>query len=560
MRSHVVFSAALLLAMAVPTASRLVAQPAAPVALSGVVSSPKEGKMEGVLVTVRREGANRTVTVVSNAQGEYRVPRTHIEPGRYSVVIRATGYDLDGPAIVEVAADKASTLDLRLAPTKDLASQLTSLEWAMSFPGTQEEKDKFVYQAKSCNYCHNYTRIVKSKHNAQEFEAVIHRMNGYYPDGTAVSNDGRGWGQKLLKFGDSFGKMTPNGPNEGSSDRWGSWPVAELALYLEKLNLSGGKTTWAYEPKAMLPRPKGRETQVIITQWDMPRKVTTSHDMSVDSKGNVWYGDEAHQIVGMLNPQTNEFKEYELPTVSPFSLGGVRDVQVDADDNVFFPMRVEGGASLLTKLDPKTGKVTTVEGATGQFTALGPGNKIWMGGAGSEFTRVDAKAGKLEATFPGRGYQVVVNSKGNPYIGGGAGVVGYDVAADKPLSYPLPTKGGFARRGKMDAKDRFWFGEYYGDKIGVFDTKTEQFKEWPLRKYSTPYTASAPDKQDYVWAPSNMSDRIFRLNPQTGEVLEYLMPTEMDTKEIEFSPTDKGVSALMANMRTARIVRVEPLD
>jgi hypothetical protein len=38
------------------------------------------------------------------------------------------------------------------------------------------------------------------------------------------------------------------------------------------------------------------------------------------------------------------------------------------------------------------------------------------------------------------------------------------------------------------------------------------------------------------------------------------MPSEIDVKEIEFSPTDKGVSALMSNMRSARILRVEPLD
>ena len=31
------------------------------------------------------------------------------------------------------------------------------------------------------------------------------------------------------------------------------------------------------------------------------------------------------------------------------------------------------------------------------------------------------------------------------------------------------------RRGMMDAQDRLWFGEYRGDKIGMFDTKTEKF-------------------------------------------------------------------------------------
>jgi streptogramin lyase len=94
----------------------------------------------------------------------------------------------------------------------------------------------------------------------------------------------------------------------------------------------------------------------------------------------------------------------------------------------------------------------------------------------------------------------------------------------------------------------------------MFDTKTETFKEWPLRKWSTPYSASAPDRQGHVWAPSNMSDRLFRLNPETGELVEYLMPSEIDVKEIEFSPTAKGVAAVMTNMRAARILRVEVID
>ena len=58
-----------------------------------------------------------------------------------------------------------------------------------------------------------------------------------------------------------------------------------------------------------------------------------------------------------------------------------------------------------------------------------------------------------------------------------------------------------------------------------------------------------------------MSDRVMRLDPRTGEMVEYLMPTELDTKEIHLDPSssDRPV-ILFANVRNARIVRVEPLD
>ncbi len=63
----------------------------APAALSGVVSAQEEGKMEGVLITARRDGANFTVSVVSDAQGKDGFPRTHLESGKYTLAMRAVG-------------------------------------------------------------------------------------------------------------------------------------------------------------------------------------------------------------------------------------------------------------------------------------------------------------------------------------------------------------------------------------------------------------------------------------------------------------------------------------
>src|SRR5678815_2143170 len=46
-------------------------QPATPAALTGTVRSAKEGPMEGVLVSAKRNGSTITTTVVTNAQGVY---------------------------------------------------------------------------------------------------------------------------------------------------------------------------------------------------------------------------------------------------------------------------------------------------------------------------------------------------------------------------------------------------------------------------------------------------------------------------------------------------------
>ena len=521
--------------------------------------------MEGVVVSARRDGGNFTVSVVSDAQGKYSFPATHLDPGKYVISIRAVGYDLVSPGPVEVTSGRAATVDLKLQKTSDLASQLSSLEWAMSIPGTTEQKDKLVYQSASCAYCHAWERIMKSKYTADQFVPLITRMQTYYTDGTAVSRDGRGRGQLAVPETVAAAETNP---------AWGREPFGvpkkDLAAYLATVNLSGGRTSWPYELKT-LPRPTGKGTRVIITQYDLPRPDTVAHDLDLDSKGTVWYTDESRMFFGKMDPKTGVFAEYPLPAVPPGDLPGARDIQVDRDDNVWFPRRIAKAAVVLTKYDPKTKELSTIPGVGTQFMALGPEGKIWAG-----WTRVDPKTMKVEASYnwekspdippgPHRQYVdlTVVNSKGNPYAPdiGGAYIIGIDAVTSAVKFFQVPTPRSSPRRGRMDAQDRFWFAEYTGDKVGMFDTRTEKFREWPMpHKYTTPYAVSAPDRNGYVYATSNTAERLIRLDPRTGETVEYQVPTEFDSKKIAHDPTTARSTLWMVNTRTARIMKVEPLD
>ena len=233
-------------------------------------------------------------------------------------------------------------------------------------------------------------------------------------------------------------------------------------------------------------------------------------------------------------------------------------------------MRTPSG-TILTKFDPTTEELSTVEGTGGQFLALGPDGKIWIG-----LTRVNPATMQIDGTFswnespnlppgPHGSYAglIGVNSKGDPYLTDfrGSYIIGIDVETDEAQFYEVPTRNSMPRRARMDAQDRFWFAEYTGDKIGVFDTRTQEFQEWPVPyQYTTPYTVTSPDKNGYVYASSNMTERLARLDPRTGEVIEYQMPTDFDSKKIAHDPTTDGTTLWMANTRNARVVRVEPLD
>src|SRR5262249_7687967 len=106
----------------------------AEVALTGVVSSAEEGAMEGVLVSAKKVGSTITITVVSDKDGRYSFPAAKLEPGTYALRIRAVGYDLDNHKAIDVAAQRTTTLDLKLRKTEDLAAQLSNAEWMASVP------------------------------------------------------------------------------------------------------------------------------------------------------------------------------------------------------------------------------------------------------------------------------------------------------------------------------------------------------------------------------------------------------------------------------------------
>jgi virginiamycin B lyase len=534
--------------------------------LTGTVTSPQEGKMEGVVVTARGDGANFSVSVVSDAQGRYSFPRTHLPAGKYSLKIRAFGYDLAGADTVEVPAGKTATLDLQLAAAKDPSTQLTSADWLNVLPGTDQQKAMVQKVAVSCTYCHSVERIVKSRHSAEQFVNVIHRMHEYFGDGSMASTEGRGRAVLLDKAARDAVRKNPV---------WGYYPPTdktELAAYLATINQHGGRQL----PQATkaLPRPKGKETRVIVTTWDMPRKDTVPHDSDVDSKGNVWYTDQSDYFVGRLEPKTGTFKEWPLPKSSHHGFGGGSDVQVDRRDRVWFTAihdDIPNHFGMLGVFDPRTEQYEFVnlgERSYSQFNALAADGSLVQG-----TLKIDPEAKKILEKFEWQkspnapkglhvGYEPTMDSRGNWYITdfAGAYIVEVDAKTKEAKFHKVPTDNSMPRRGRIDAQDRFWFGEYFGDRIAMFDTKNKTFKEWAVARWGAPYTASVPNRNGHVFSPSNSSDRVYRLDPKTGEVLAYLMPTmNFDSKQVSIDPVG-GKAALLANTRNAQIIRIEPLD
>src|SRR5260370_5954576 len=153
---------------------KIAAQTSSP-ALTGKLTAGKD-RLEGVLISAKRRGSTVTVTVVSDKAGRYSFPAARLEPGQYSLRIRAVGYDLDNSSPVSVAADKTATADLTLRKTEDIASQLSNAECLASMPGTDAQKGQLL----NCVGCHTLERPLRSTYDADDFmTTILPRMQGY---------------------------------------------------------------------------------------------------------------------------------------------------------------------------------------------------------------------------------------------------------------------------------------------------------------------------------------------------------------------------------------------
>jgi streptogramin lyase len=550
-------STSLVSALAWLTLTPAQAQAQTAAALSGQVSSAEEGAMEGVLVSAKKDGSTVTTTVVSNDKGQFSFPADRLEPGHYNITIRAAGYSLAGPKALDIGAGAAATADVKLEKAKNLIGQLSNTEWLLSAPGD----DKIKSFLPDCVGCHTLQRIFTSTHDQDEFKAVFTRMGRYAPESVPTH-------PQLIKTG-------------GARSERPRVPAAMMdaaADYLTSVNLSG--TDHEGFSLNRLPRPKGRATHVIVTEYDLARKEAMPHDVIVDTDGHAWYSDFGHQFVGELDPKTGKVTDYALPLLRDDQPRGALDMEFDPDGNIWVGLSYQAGA---VKVDRKTKEVKTFPlpaewaNITTQTNMVTPthmyaDNKVWMTDTETHnLYRLDLKTGqwenKGEATTPDgkkiSGYGLPTDKYNNVYMFsfGDTRIGTVDGKTNVAQIWSTPTPRSRPRRGRLDDQGHVWFAEYAGNAIGMFDPATQQIKEWKVpTAWSAPYDVVPTKGAAEVWTGSMMSDQVSRLNTKTDEFVEYLLPHTTNIRRVFVQETGPRPVLWVGNNHGAAIVKVEPLD
>jgi streptogramin lyase len=396
---------------------------------------------------------------------------------------------------------------------------------------------------------------MKSTYNADEFVQVITRMNGY----AQVSQ--------------------PIKPQRRVDQERASNPerFRKAAEFLATVNLSEAPR-WGYELKT-LPRVKGRGTNVIITEYDLPRATIEPHDVIV-SNGSVWYSNFGEQYLGRLDPKTGKHAEYKMEEFKKGFPTGNLDVGTDKDGNIWLGMMYQGA---IAKFDPTAETFQYFRPAPERdrdnlqlnmvTTNSHVDGKVWVNDAGSQnIFRLDLETGKFEEFDPlaampaGRAghsfYDVRADSQNNVYLTEYQknNLARIDAKTGKFTFYQVPTSLSRNRRGRIDDQDRFWFAQYRGNKITMFDTKAEKFQEFALpTKFTNPYDVVV-DKNGEAWTGGMASDRVVRLNTSSGQAVEYPLPRDTNMRRMFVDNATTPPTFWVGSNHGASIVKVEPLD
>jgi streptogramin lyase len=357
-----------------------------------------------------------------------------------------------------------------------------------------------------------------------------------------------------------------------------SGPAAKAAAdYLARINLSNAET-WEF-PLKTLPRPKGRSTKVIITEYDLPRKDALPHDVVVDPDGHVWYSDFGAQFVGELDPKTGKVTDYPVPVLKAEQPKGSLDLELDPKGNLWLAMMYQAG---IAEIDRKTKAVRTFpfpkdwQSASTQASMVTPTHmdvdgKVWTNNQENHSSyRLDVASGHWENLGEAKdaggkqisGYGMPSDRQNNLFLleFGGTSIGERNAKTGEVKIWRTPFAGSRPRRGRVDEQNRLWFAEYGGNGIGMFDPATGKIREWQLpAAWSAPYDV-VPTKSGEVWTGSMLNDQVARLDPKTDQFVEYLLPRPTNIRRVFVDETGSRPVLWVGSNHAGSIVKVEPLD
>ena len=274
--------------------------------------------------------------------------------------------------------------------------------------------------------------------------------------------------------------------------------------------------------------------------------------MVVDADGHAWYSDFGSQFVGELDPKTGKVTDYPLPEFRKEQPKGTLDLELAPDGNLWVAMMYQAG---LVQIDRKTKEITAY-----------PYPKEWLSYntqtsmVSPQYSNVDGKVWSNNQETR-ENYRLDVTTGKYENLG-----ISKDPRGKQVSGYGMPT----------DHDNNVFMLEFGGTSIGRRNAKTGEVTIWldadrrlaaaprPLRRAepavvrrirhrtasacsirrptrspngrcrpsgTLPMTWSRP-RTAKVWTGSMHTDLVTRLDPKTGNMVEYLLPRSTNIRRV----------------------------
>jgi streptogramin lyase len=501
--------------------------------LAGKVVSSTGEALAGIPIKAHRDNSAVTVAVYTDAKGEYSFPAwSDLTPGSYSVGVELPDFEHVAQPVA-VGDGKAAKIDFTLKAKPLAYEDATASEIIAGLPGTDQQKVLFS----QCSNCHTLQWALQAPRTKE------------------------GWVEVVKKMAGRADRDIP-GTYEFSQKQF----IEPLADYLVSIRGPGSSDNIPFKQR---PRPTdAASTNIVVTEYALPRggarelymlrgdrRFVWPHDVIMNDQ-YAYYTDHFSYVLGRLDLKTGEATELPFPLPPGAGRtaavadgrpgqpgGGAHELQFDRQGNVIVGM--DNG---LVKYDPKYGQFKSWAAGRAMF-GLDPDGNVWFQQrTNGQLAKIDTNNDELKPTSyvipKNQGiYDTDTDSKGRTdlYIWTEGKIGVFDPRTIEYAEYKTPTPMSGPRRGQIDGQDRLWAGEFYAGQVMMFDPDKKIMKEYPLipgtkpytAPYAEPYSASVDDKNQIVWTHDFSSDRVYRIDINTGQSTEYMTPSNYEVRDLK---------------------------
>ncbi len=527
--------------------------------LYGRITGETGEPLAGIPVRAKRDNGTISVVVYSDSDGVYSFPEwSDLTSGIHTVSVDIPEFEpqrAEGTALTDGASTEKDFALVARAPT---LADATASEIIAALPGTDHDKVLFS----QCSNCHTLQRALRFEYTQEGWAEIIALMAGRR----------------------NVSRTFPGAMTYGQQ-RF----VEPLSAYIATLRGPGSTGDIPFE---MRPRPTDAEaTRLVITEYDLPRggehdlymvrgdeRFVWPHDVIVDDN-YAWYTDHFSYILGRMDKKTGEVVELDYPLppgggreqAAAGELragnpgGGSHDLLFDSEGNI-----VIGMDAATVRYFPATNQSEYWTSGNNMF-GLSPDDHVWHTDDGGPLVEINMLTGEtIQHDIPTNDgvYDMDTDSQGRTIINvwRNAKIGVFDPATNTYNEYPTETPEAGPRRGEIDAEDRLWTTLYYAGRIARFDPDTGEVKEFPVipgtaayeAPYAAPYSLSVDNTNGWVWTSDFNSGRLYRMDMETGESIEYMLPRPYEMRDLTVEAgTERPTLWIPSYRPPSQIVKVQ---